>query len=540
MYEYMSFEWGGKVYYFRMMPFGLAPACWVFTKIIRVLVDYWRAKGLACMSYIDDGIGGAQGREKALGYRNLVIETLVDAGWYIDWVKSNWELSLEAEFIGYIIGTKGPLGYLEPSKARVNKMEKSIDRILKARTLSARLIAQLAGYIVSLRPIFDPMALLFTKHMYIWISRVVEERGWDFRVEFSGEVREEVKVWKTWLITWIRKPLWSEGEPPVWVQAQDASDKGVGGWLGKLGGLGIELDKKGRSHLVGFSEEVLEAVGRLDRWDQEQSSTYRELYALFFLIDSFKEIIKGSSVLIQADNRALFFICSTGRTRVLVIHALLVKLFWLCINYRIAWDIVWLPRELNQKADDLSKFVDQDDWSLSEGAWRKIVRIFRGFGCEFTCDRFAAESNRLLNCFCALHYCPGVWFVDCYSGSWNQGFSWWHPNPREVPRVLLKVRKDRARGALLLPLWSGAWWWLKLCPGGRHFGDLVRGWIELERSKGLFIRGPSNSFWSRESPRTRILVIWLDGSYSQGSEAGRLGFCALGGCLDCGLNGCFA
>jgi hypothetical protein len=539
MFKYMCFEWEGKVYYFRMMPFGLAPACWVFTKIIRVLVDSWRGKGLACMSYIDDGVAGAQGREKALYYRNLVIETLVDSGWFINWVKSKWDLAREAEFIGYVVGTAGPLGYLQPSESRMDKLEKGINRILKARTVSARLVAQLAGYIVSLRPVFDPMALLFSKHMYIWINRTVEAWGWDHRVEFQGEAREEVRVWKVWLFRWIRKPLWADGKPPVWVQAQDASDTGVGGWLGRLGGLDLETDKKGRTHIVGYSSEALEAVGKLDKWDQDQSSTYRELYALFFMIDSFKEIIQGSTVLIQADNRALFFICSTGRTRAMVIHALLVDLFWLCINYGIAWDIVWIPRELNQYADDLSKFIDLDDWGLTPSSWREIVSVFRRFGLEFTCDRFASEKNRVLDCFCALHHCPGVWFVDCFSGSWVEGFSWWHPNPREVPKILAKVRRDRARGALLLPLWPGAWWWLKLCPDGRHFGDLVKGWFELERTGSLFIKGPSNSFWSRESPRTRILVVWLDGSSKQTGCAGRLGFCALGGCLECRLSGCF-
>jgi hypothetical protein len=52
-----------------------------------------------------------------------------------------------------------------------------------------------------------------------------------------GEVRDEIKVWRNWLHKWVRKPLWSDGLPPVWVQAQDASDTGVGGWLGHLGGL---------------------------------------------------------------------------------------------------------------------------------------------------------------------------------------------------------------------------------------------------------------------------------------------------------------
>ena len=78
-----------------------------------------------------------------------------------------------------------------------------------------------------------------------------------------------------------------------------------------------------------------------------------------------------------------------------------------------------------------------------------------------------------------------------------------------------------------------------MCPDGRHFGDLVRGWFELERSTNLFIRGPSNCFWSREVPRTRILVVWLDGSNRQIFKEGRLGFCALGGCPDCLVKNCF-
>lgn len=539
MFTYMAFEWEGRTLYFRCMPFGLAPACWVFTKLIRVLVDYWRVRGLACLSYIDDGAAGAHSKARALFFRNMVIETLLGAGWFVNWEKSDWTLSQCLEFIGFQFSTASPGGWLQPSVARSVKLRDGLSTLMAARYVTARKVARVAGYIVSLRPVFDPMALLFTKHMYIFVTRISDERGWDYRTTLEGEARSEVKVWVDWLDRWIRKPLWSDGQPPVWVQAQDASDVGVGGWLGKLGGLTRELDRKGRSHTVGFPREFLEAVGRLDQWDRVQSSTYRELFALYFMIDTFKEVVRGSSILIQADNRALFFICSSGKTSVLVIHALLVKLFWLCVEYSIAWDIVWLPRELNQWADDLSKFIDQDDWCLSPETWSLVVETFKKFDCTFTCDRFASYVNRLLDSFCALHWCPGVWFVDCFSRSWESGFSWWHPNPKDIPRILDKVVKDRARGAVLVPLWSGAWWWLKLCPDGRHFDGLVRGWFELERSNGLFVKGPSNSFWSREIPRTRILVLWLDGRDLGVFREGRLGFCALGGCSDCSVKGCF-
>ena len=38
-----------------------------------------------------------------------------------------------------------------------------------------------AGYLVSVRPVFDPMILLFTREMYVWVQGIVDSRGWDWR-----------------------------------------------------------------------------------------------------------------------------------------------------------------------------------------------------------------------------------------------------------------------------------------------------------------------------------------------------------------------
>ena len=65
MWEYMCFEWEGVVYTFVQLPFGCAPACWVFTKLIKVMVAFWRGFGLKILSYIDDGLGGAASEAEA-------------------------------------------------------------------------------------------------------------------------------------------------------------------------------------------------------------------------------------------------------------------------------------------------------------------------------------------------------------------------------------------------------------------------------------------------------------------------------------------
>ena len=47
-----------KFYEFKFLPFGLTSAPYVFTKVVRQLVKYWRGRGDLILMYLDDGIGG--------------------------------------------------------------------------------------------------------------------------------------------------------------------------------------------------------------------------------------------------------------------------------------------------------------------------------------------------------------------------------------------------------------------------------------------------------------------------------------------------
>ena len=72
----MAFEWEGVIYHFAVLPFGCAPACWVFTTVIDVLIATCRAFGLKCLSYIDDGLGGAQPMAEAVRMSGMVRDTV--------------------------------------------------------------------------------------------------------------------------------------------------------------------------------------------------------------------------------------------------------------------------------------------------------------------------------------------------------------------------------------------------------------------------------------------------------------------------------
>ena len=74
---YLEFTWGEgvtrKFYVFRVLPFGLASACYVFTKLLRPLVKHWRSLGLHIILYIDDGICASASEAKSVEDRRIVL-----------------------------------------------------------------------------------------------------------------------------------------------------------------------------------------------------------------------------------------------------------------------------------------------------------------------------------------------------------------------------------------------------------------------------------------------------------------------------------
>ena len=51
---FLGFQWRGQYYEFTVLPFGLATAPWVFTKVTRTLVGRWRTRGIRLVHYLDD------------------------------------------------------------------------------------------------------------------------------------------------------------------------------------------------------------------------------------------------------------------------------------------------------------------------------------------------------------------------------------------------------------------------------------------------------------------------------------------------------
>ena len=91
---------------FTVLPFGLSSACYIFTKLVRPLVRYWRGKGLRIIEYLDDGLCAVKGEENAHMASRLVQTTLERSGFVANVAKSNWTPTQRLQWLGFVLDLK--------------------------------------------------------------------------------------------------------------------------------------------------------------------------------------------------------------------------------------------------------------------------------------------------------------------------------------------------------------------------------------------------------------------------------------------------
>ena len=71
-----------------------------------------------------------------------------------------------------------------------------------------------------------------------------------------------------------------------------------------------------------------------------------------------------------------------------------------CLLNAINIDVQWIPRDLNSVPDDISKFVDYDDYMINDTVFNALDDLWG----PHTCDRFACSYNAKVQCFNSRFY----------------------------------------------------------------------------------------------------------------------------------------
>ena len=149
-------------------------------------------------------------------------------------------------------------------------------------------------------------------------------------------------------------------------------------------------------------------------FESQQSSTFRELKAIFYVIQAHVASLRHKKVKVFTDNENASRIVSFGSPKQ-HLQSLAIDIFRPCLENDIQIDAQWVPCEANLRAHLLSRFVDKDDWSLNS-------EVFALLDCKwspYSIDRFASHYNAQVPRFNSKFMSPGCCAVDAFSLDWR-------------------------------------------------------------------------------------------------------------------------
>lgn len=472
-YPYMGFCWEKQYYYFRVLPFGLAPAPYVFSKVLRPLVEHWRSMGIKVLPYLDDFLFGA---DKTLSpshplsiynVRHQVLGDFQKAGWLVSATKVKLEPTTVIEHLGLILDFER--GVFRVPLRRWSAFQRLVAKAIQGDGYAqARFLARIAGTAQSFRLALGPVVSFYCRHLY-WA--VDSRRHWDARVHIGAQAFGELCKWRDMNPQAHVQPIWRSVVKFSGNSETVHSDAGDHGWGGVLR----------------TSRGVFPARGYLSLEHRGKSSTFRELWAFLQVLKSFEgQFQRGQELVWYSDSLNAVTDMRRGGSGQPEIHDLCVEIFELVcqLGINVKWE--WVPRAQNKLADALAGEFDKDDWMLHRGVFWMLSSLWG----PFSMDRFASAMNAQLRDFNSFRWCPGTRGVDAFAQSdWLCHANWCNPPFWLIGRLVMFLSEIGAAAVVVVPFWVGAPWWRILCPDGVHWARFVRDWRVLLPSVHLFSSG---------------------------------------------------
>lgn len=489
-WPYLGFEFEGQIWTFCQLPFGLATACWVFTKITAALAGKWRSVGIRLMHYLDDFLVAAL-RAAFERTVNFVLADLERAGFSFAKEKLLLEPTSLKVFIGYEFDTVA--GVFKASPARIAEALNTLESLIaRRRRVTARALARAAGQIVSMTPALGHAARLFTRAMYADLDR---RRSWNGHLTLSDDTVAELQFWLHRLRERNGGQIWRDTYVHVVEVHTDASDFAWGG----------------------HSQDGAVALGQFSADEKLTGSCARELLAILRTAGSLPAL-DNCAARFLVDNKGCEWIWDGG-SRKPHLNLLAKEIFATCERRALRLAVQWIPRELNELADELSKWRDPDDWQLNPDTFRRLDQLWG----PHTLDAFASAGNTQLPRFFSRFHCPETAGVDAFAADWSAERCWLNPPFGAIGAVIRHARRCGAAATLVCPCWPSRPWWNLICPDGQRFAPYITDARALWRAPDLFIPGPSRrEAPGAQPPGRRVLALRLDFSAPAASHLGPL------------------
>jgi hypothetical protein len=193
----------------------------------------------------------------------------------------------------------------------------------------------------------------------------------------------------------------------------------------------------------------------------EQQRTWpifvKEMFGCLAAVQSFRDYLKDREVEFQTDNKAAERYLAKGGGPDPIMNEMTKQIHMILGQMGASvYTAVWIRGATeNCRADALSRWIDPDDWELTE---ETLQRLRREIG-PWTIDRFASDTNAKAKRFNSLLFCPGTEAVNCFREDWQGEVNLLVPPLYLVYRTIRHLIERRAVGLIVVPKWEGQLWW---------------------------------------------------------------------------------
>ena len=270
----------------------------------------------------------------------------------------------------------------------------SLEKIIKSLPYTtARKLAKICVKLISTKFVMGNIAQLKTRNLYKIIGAKL---SWDNRISVreNDVVINEVHFWRLNLNRFNCLPIIYQEMPHVYISS-DASIYALAAYY--------VLEQTQSINFKNFSPD-----------EAAQSSTWREIFAIYFALKSFDKNINSKYICCQTDNYPASIIVSSDSNKQ-HLQKLVESIYDLTVSGCTKLHVQWVPRKQNTIADTLSKMYDFEDWETTNTLFKYLNRVWG----SFTMDRFADNENCKTKVFNSKHWCPNTDCVDALLTSWQ-------------------------------------------------------------------------------------------------------------------------
>lgn len=271
--KWTAFQFQGKVYQFKAVPYGFKNSLSAFIRALeKVLGDHEINNNL--VMYVDDLLIHSATFDDHLKHINVVLHKLTNAGFTINAAKCQF-CQPEVKFLGHIISNET----VRPDPERVEailkypapKNQRQLRKFLGVCNFHQQFIVNYASYV-------EPLLVLLRKgNRWRWTTEL-QKSFENLRSKFAESIY-----------------LVHPDEGKSWIINTDASGKAIGSVL-------MQQGEGENLNIISTASRVLKPA------EQRYTTCEKELLAVIYALQHFKIYIYGRKVILFTDNQAITFL----------------------------------------------------------------------------------------------------------------------------------------------------------------------------------------------------------------------------------------